>query len=156
MKTPREYFKIAVFAGKIYAMGGYDDAYICSVEAYDPSTNTWTEKVSMPVSKTHFQVEILDGKIYVIGGFSPTETASSMERYDPERNQWSQRASNSLFSYLRVGKLNNHMLNVLQTENRTLDFHVHDNSDELFYCIEGEFDIEFKIALHTYTRVILS
>ena len=49
-----------------------------------------------------------------------------------------------LFSYKRVGTLNNHMLNVLQSENRTLDFHVHENSDEMFYCIEGEFDIEFE------------
>jgi mannose-6-phosphate isomerase-like protein (cupin superfamily) len=48
-----------------------------------------------------------------------------------------------LFTYLRVGTLNNHMLNVLQAENRVLDFHVHENSDEMFYCIEGEFDIEF-------------
>ena len=36
------------------------------------------------------------------------------------------------------------MLNVLQAENRTLEFHVHENSDEMFYCIEGEFDIEFE------------
>lgn len=57
----------------------------------------------------------------------------------------------SLFSYLRVGRLNNHMLNVLQAENRTLDFHIHDNSDEMFYCIEGEFDIEFENGLtHLY------
>ncbi len=49
----------------------------------------------------------------------------------------------SLFEYKRVGTLNDHMLNVLQAENRTLDFHVHENSDELFYCIEGQFDIEF-------------
>ena len=49
-----------------------------------------------------------------------------------------------LFSYLKVGQLNNHMLNVLQVENRTLEFHTHERSDELFYCIEGEFDIEFE------------
>ncbi len=49
-----------------------------------------------------------------------------------------------LFEYRRIGSLNNHMLNVLQAENRTLDFHSHENSDELFYCIEGEFDIEFE------------
>lgn len=48
-----------------------------------------------------------------------------------------------LFSYLNVGNFNNHMMNVLQAENRTLDFHIHSASDELFYCIEGEFDIEF-------------
>ena len=52
-----------------------------------------------------------------------------------------------LFSYKRVGTLNNHMLNVLQAENRTLDFHTHENSDEMFYCIEGEFDIEFEDGL---------
>jgi len=49
----------------------------------------------------------------------------------------------ALFSYLKVGQINDHMLNVLQAENRVLDFHVHDKSDEMFYCIEGEFDIEF-------------
>ena len=51
---------------------------------------------------------------------------------------------NNLFEYKRIGTLNNHMLNVLQAENRTLDFHIHENSDEMFYCIEGEFDIEFE------------
>jgi mannose-6-phosphate isomerase-like protein (cupin superfamily) len=49
-----------------------------------------------------------------------------------------------LFSYLKVGQLNDHVLNVLQAENRTLDFHVHHQSDEMFYCIEGEFDIELS------------
>lgn len=49
-----------------------------------------------------------------------------------------------LFQYKRVGTLNDHMLNVLQAEDRTLDFHVHENSDEMFFCIEGEFDIEFE------------
>ncbi len=52
-----------------------------------------------------------------------------------------------LFEYLSVGTLNNHMLNVLLAENRTLDFHVHENSDEMFFCIEGEFDIELEDGL---------
>ena len=47
------------------------------------------------------------------------------------------------FQYLEVGRLNGHTLNVLQAKDRTLDFHIHDKSDELFYCVEGEFDIEF-------------
>ena len=49
-----------------------------------------------------------------------------------------------LFSYLKIGQLNNHTLNVLQAENRTLDFHIHEQSDEMFFCIEGEFYIEFN------------
>ena len=51
-------------------------------------------------------------------------------------------STENLFEYLRVGRLNNHVLNVLQAENRTLDFHIHENSDELFYVIEGCFEIE--------------
>lgn len=54
---------------------------------------------------------------------------------------------NGLFEYLRVGTLNDLVLHVLQAENRTLDFHIHEASDELFYCIEGEFDIEFDDGL---------
>ena len=49
-----------------------------------------------------------------------------------------------LFEYLPVGRLNGNMLNVLQAENRTLDFHVHEHSDELFYVIEGSFGLEFE------------
>jgi len=54
-----------------------------------------------------------------------------------------------LFRYLEIGKLNEHILNVLQAENRTLDFHIHENSDELFYVIEGTFDIEFDDGIIT-------
>ena len=49
-----------------------------------------------------------------------------------------------LFQYLEVGKLNGHVLSVLQAENRTLDFHIHEHSDELFYVIEGAFELEFE------------
>ena len=52
-----------------------------------------------------------------------------------------------LFQYLEVGRLNGHILNVLQAEDRTLDFLVHEKSDEMFYCIEGEFDIEFADSI---------
>ena len=53
-------------------------------------------------------------------------------------------SSNELFQYLNIGNLNDHVLNVLKAENRALDFHIHDNSDELFYVIEGTFDIELE------------
>jgi len=52
------------------------------------------------------------------------------------------RQTGGLFRYVKVGQLNDHMLNVLQGENRTLDFHIHEQSDELFYVIEGQFAIE--------------
>jgi hypothetical protein len=38
-----------------------------------------------------------------------------------------------LYTYLKVGQLNDHMLNVIQSKDRTLDFHIHPDSDEMFY-----------------------
>ena len=55
-----------------------------------------------------------------------------------------------LYVYEKVGKLNGHMLSVVNVENRMLDFHVHEASDELFYVIEGGFDLETDEGL---TRV---
>lgn len=52
-----------------------------------------------------------------------------------------------LYVYRKVGMLNQHMLSVVQVENRTLDFHVHEQSDELFYVIEGQFELETKEGL---------
>jgi mannose-6-phosphate isomerase-like protein (cupin superfamily) len=43
--------------------------------------------------------------------------------------------------------LNGHVLSVVNVENRTLDFHVHENSDELFYMIEGSFHLETNEGL---------
>lgn len=52
-----------------------------------------------------------------------------------------------LYVYEKVGKLNGHYLSVVNVENRTLDFHVHEKSDELFYVIEGSFHIETQDGL---------
>lgn len=52
-----------------------------------------------------------------------------------------------LYIYKKVGQLNSHVLSVVQVENRTLDFHVHESSDELFYVIEGSFQLETEEGL---------
>ena len=56
-------------------------------------------------------------------------------------------ARGQLFVYKKIARLNEHVLSVVQVENRTLDFHVHDLSDELFYVIEGSFELETKEGL---------
>jgi mannose-6-phosphate isomerase-like protein (cupin superfamily) len=55
-----------------------------------------------------------------------------------------------LYVYKKVGSLNSHVLSVVNVQDRTLDFHTHENSDELFYLIEGSFQLETKEGL---TRV---
>ncbi|MHB1315000.1 MAG: cupin domain-containing protein [Christensenellales bacterium] len=49
---------------------------------------------------------------------------------------------NELFQYVKAGQLNDHVLTIVAAENRTLDFHIHEESDELFYVIEGCMQIE--------------
>ena len=51
-------------------------------------------------------------------------------------------AVDTLYVYDQIGRLNGHVLSVVNVENRTLDFHVHENSDELFFVIEGSFHLE--------------
>jgi len=40
-------------------------------------------------------------------------------------------AVEKLYVYDKVGRLNGHILSVVNVENRTLDFHIHKDSDEL-------------------------
>ena len=56
-------------------------------------------------------------------------------------------AVEKLYIYEKIGRLNGNVLSVVNVENRTLDFHVHENSDELFYVIEGEFSLETEDGL---------
>ena len=57
------------------------------------------------------------------------------------------KSADKLYVYEKVGRLNGHVLSVVNVENRTLDFHVHEKSDELFYVIEGSFHIETQDGL---------
>lgn len=47
-----------------------------------------------------------------------------------------------LYRYKKIGVLNQHVLSVVRVENRTLEFHVHEDSDEMFFVIEGTFQLE--------------
>lgn len=56
-------------------------------------------------------------------------------------------ATQGLYLYEKIGQLNGHMLSVVRVENRTLDFHVHEQSDELFLVLEGAFQLELADGL---------
>lgn len=56
-------------------------------------------------------------------------------------------ATEALYVYDKIGRLNGHTLSVVRVADRTLDFHVHEGSDELFYVIEGGFQLETREGL---------
>jgi mannose-6-phosphate isomerase-like protein (cupin superfamily) len=55
----------------------------------------------------------------------------------------------ALSEYLKLGRLNDHVLTVIRTEERVLDFNVHEHSDEMFFVAEGSMAAEFDDRLVT-------
>ncbi len=85
MPTPRGIFSTSVVNGKIYAIGGYNGAFLPTVEAYDPVTNSWTRKADMPTARSNLSAGTVNGKIYAIGGLPIpgfSNALSVVEEYD--------------------------------------------------------------------------
>jgi hypothetical protein len=93
MPTPRDYFAIATYQNKIYCIGGavgfsYDERtgfygnILSGVnEVYDPETDTWMTKKSMPYNGSHLRAEVVNGKIYVLQSFI-------LHVYEPATDIW--------------------------------------------------------------------
>ena len=111
MPTQRSDFAIAVFNDKIYCIGGiidfdwsgYGKGILCTVnEVYDPLTDTWENKTSMPTQRQRPKANVVNGKIYVMGGFqyrdlpSPNTTidVDVNEVYDPKTDSWTTKTPN--------------------------------------------------------------
>lgn len=99
MSSPRCAFRTEAIDGKIYAIGGSDgpalqsSRYLSSVEEYDPATNVWTAKASMPFPRAYFQEQAVNGNSYIIGGLGSTGGYSSVEEYNPSADKWTEKPS---------------------------------------------------------------
>jgi hypothetical protein len=76
-------FAIAAFQGKIYCIGGYHSAN----EVYDPNTNSWETKASMPVIKGWIYAKVVDDKIFILDLF-PKNYTGLYDVYDPVADTW--------------------------------------------------------------------
>ncbi len=88
-------FLYAVGGGMFTAGAGGGWEYLPTVEAYDPSTNSWSSKAPMPTPRTRHTVGVVNGILYVVGGLnSQTDpsAASRVDAYDPVRNRWAPKA----------------------------------------------------------------
>lgn len=77
--------------GTLYVVGGVDTSgAVSSNLAYDPATNTWKEKSSMPTAREHLTSAVVDNKLYVIGGRTSgmATNVDSNEVYDPITDKW--------------------------------------------------------------------
>ncbi len=89
MPTPRIFFGIAVVENKIYIIGGDSGNWTAGEtltnvnEVYDPLTDTWETRTSMPTKRLGLSASVVDGKIYCIGGYFNVN-----EVYDPATDSW--------------------------------------------------------------------
>jgi N-acetylneuraminic acid mutarotase len=66
---------------------------LATVEAYDPATNKWTTKASMPTPRSMLAVGVLNGIIYAIGGSGQISSSMrTVEAYDPVTDLWIRKA----------------------------------------------------------------
>jgi N-acetylneuraminic acid mutarotase len=83
MPNERGNVAAAVYQNKIYVIGETDGLN----QVYDPTTDTWENRASMPKYSTQIEANAVNGKIYIIGGSS-----GLTEAYDPANDSWTTRA----------------------------------------------------------------
>ena len=98
MGTRRDNPGSAVLGGKLYVFGGRTrnadgstpSGMRATAEMYDPATNTWTPRASMPTGRRTMVVGVLNGRAQVMGGerTSTGGTFPQNEEYDPLANAW--------------------------------------------------------------------
>jgi N-acetylneuraminic acid mutarotase len=87
-----------VIDGMVYVFGGWrwDNAAQVEraqqrVDAYNPDTNAWTQRASLPTKLTHAAVAVDGTRVYFVGGFvgdDPGAATNDIWIYDSVANKW--------------------------------------------------------------------
>jgi len=95
MPTARAGLAVAVYEGKIYAIGGETDGGPTDVvERYDPRMDGWAALSAKPVPVADVGAAVIGGRIYVPGGrLASGAVTNILEVYDPVQGVWERRAS---------------------------------------------------------------
>jgi N-acetylneuraminic acid mutarotase len=97
MLRGREWMAVAVVNGILYAIGGTgadsisgvgNTHLLSSVEAYDPATDTWTARASLPGPIMASAAAVVDGIIYLTGGGEWSSGSANVYAYDPQTDKW--------------------------------------------------------------------
>jgi N-acetylneuraminic acid mutarotase len=107
MPTQRHFLCANVVDGKIYLIGGRTmekatdtgDYWLPGLvtynvsdvnEVYDPATNAWTRKASLPNPVASYASAVVNNKIYIISGCTSSGNITDLVQvYDPQTDNWS-------------------------------------------------------------------
>ena len=89
LSTPRFSLGAATVNGIVYVMGAGNPGVPVSVEAYNPTADSWSTVSQLPVSVEGPGVAALGGMIYVAGGHASGGAATgALQAYNPTANSW--------------------------------------------------------------------
>jgi N-acetylneuraminic acid mutarotase len=94
LPVPLNHVMAAGVNGKLYVIGGQTTessepekaGFVNTTYEYDPATNHWTTRASMPTRRGGGAAAVADGKIYVVGGRPPG--GADFVVYDPKADRW--------------------------------------------------------------------
>jgi N-acetylneuraminic acid mutarotase len=96
MRAARSVLVAGVVNGVLYAVGGSTEAggAVATVEAYSPSSNSWTTKASLPSARNKANgAGVINGGLYVAGGENSGHTlTNTLYAYNPSTNTWATKA----------------------------------------------------------------
>lgn len=72
MPTPRQEVAVAALAGHVWVIGGFGSGGYptATVERYDPTTDSWDPRPSLPVAIHHAAAAVVGDRLFVIGGYT--------------------------------------------------------------------------------------
>ncbi len=80
--------------GTLYVVGGQNSGYWNELWAFDPSTNAWSTKASMPTPRCCLAAGITGTTLYAVGGDLGYDTPTGeLDAYDPSTDAWTVKAS---------------------------------------------------------------
>lgn len=100
MPTPEDGAAAASINGQLYVVGGITQAVTNNprnaiLQVYDPTTNTWATKASMPTARAGAEAVAINGQLYVVGGTTDNTSSGytgALEVYDPATDTWTSKA----------------------------------------------------------------
>ncbi len=103
MTTARGWLPGSFCNGKIYLIGGHDNASaaIAANECYDPVANSWSTKTARPrIGLAASEAVWRDSLIYVLGGNNASSGFANVDIYDPAADAWTVGTALPLDAYM--------------------------------------------------------
>ena len=97
--TKRTEVAAAALRGRIYVVGGFTrglSMISAATEEYDPATDSWRQRASLPSGLHHAGIGVVNDRLYVIGGYAHSlltlwEPTAGVYEYNPAADQWTRR-----------------------------------------------------------------